>query len=136
MGILRLVNDRPVIRGADPLLGTKDIKGALEAGKKYLEKWQKYEKELADIETTARAKIQVAVADANKLAAGIKEDARKETVALRVKTNQDIELELDKANVALRDRMVNAVITAFIMIGRLGDSLGVADPVLFTRPVN
>lgn len=29
----------------------------------------------------------------------------------------------------------NAVITTFIMIGRLGDSLGVADPVLFSRPV-
>jgi alkylhydroperoxidase family enzyme len=30
---------------------------------------------------------------------------------------------------------INAVITTFIMIGRLGDSLGVADPVLFSRPV-
>ena len=30
---------------------------------------------------------------------------------------------------------VNAVITTFIMIGRLGHSLEVADPVLFTRPV-
>ena len=29
----------------------------------------------------------------------------------------------------------NAVITTFIMIGRLGDSLGVADPVLFSKPV-
>jgi F-type H+-transporting ATPase subunit b len=71
-----------------------------------------YEKELADIDTTARAKIQEAVSEANDLAAGIKEDARKETVAMRVKTNQDIELELDKANVALRDRMVGAVVVA------------------------
>ncbi len=30
----------------------------------------------------------------------------------------------------------NAVITTFVMIGRLGDSLGVADPVLFSRPVS
>jgi len=30
---------------------------------------------------------------------------------------------------------INAVITTFIMIGRVGDALGVADPVLFTRPV-
>lgn len=70
-----------------------------------------YEKELADIDTTARARIQEAVSEANDLAAGIKEDARKGAVALRVKTNQDIEMELDKANVELRDRMVGAVIT-------------------------
>jgi len=30
---------------------------------------------------------------------------------------------------------INAVITTFIMIGRVGDALGVADPVLFSKPV-
>ncbi len=30
---------------------------------------------------------------------------------------------------------INAVITTFIMIGRVGDALGAADPVLFTKPV-
>lgn len=30
---------------------------------------------------------------------------------------------------------LNALITTFVMIGRTGDALGVADPVLFTRPV-
>jgi len=30
---------------------------------------------------------------------------------------------------------INAVITTFIMIGRVGDALGVADSVLFTKPV-
>lgn len=29
----------------------------------------------------------------------------------------------------------NALITTFIMVGRVGDALGVADPVLFSRPV-
>ena len=72
---------------------------------------EKYEKELADIDTTARARIQEAVSEANDLAASIKEDARKEAVGLRVKTNEDIERDLDKANVELRDRMVSAVIT-------------------------
>jgi F-type H+-transporting ATPase subunit b len=71
-----------------------------------------YEKELEDIDTTARSKIQEAVSEVNQLAAGVKEDAHREAVALRVKTNQDIELELDKANVALRDRMVGAVVVA------------------------
>lgn len=30
---------------------------------------------------------------------------------------------------------ITAVITTFLMIGRVGDALGVSDPVLFTRPV-
>ena len=85
----------------------------IEKGKEGVETLKaKFEKELADIDTTARARIQEAVSEANDLAASIKEEARKETVALRVKTNQDIEMDLDKANVALRDRMVGAVITA------------------------
>lgn len=68
------------------------------------------DKELADIETTRRMRIQEAAREANKLAADIKEETRKDTVALRVKTKQDIALELDKANVALRDQIVNSVI--------------------------
>jgi len=31
---------------------------------------------------------------------------------------------------------LNAVITTFLNIGRMGDTLGVSDPVLFTRPVS
>jgi len=85
----------------------------IEKGKEDVESLKaKYQKELAEIDTTARARIQEAVSEANDLAASIKEDARKEAVALRVKTNQDIEMELDKANVALRDRMVGAVVVA------------------------
>lgn len=72
----------------------------------------KYEKELADIETTRRHRIQQAMSEASELAASIKEEARKDAVAARLKTKQDIELELDKANVALRDRMVDAVLAA------------------------
>lgn len=70
----------------------------------------KYDAELEHIEDTRRAKIQEAARDANKLAAEIKEDARKNAVLMREKTQQDIALELDKANAILRDRMVDAVI--------------------------
>ena len=70
-----------------------------------------FEREMAGIEDTRRDKIQEAVTTANGLAAEIKDEARNEAVALREKTNADIELELDKANVTLRDRMVSAVIT-------------------------
>ena len=30
----------------------------------------------------------------------------------------------------------NAVITTFIMIGRLGDTLGISDPVLFSKSID
>lgn len=30
---------------------------------------------------------------------------------------------------------INAVITTFIMVGRVGDALGVCDPMLFSRPI-
>lgn len=70
----------------------------------------KLEQELAAIEDTRREKIHEAVADANSVAADIKEDARKDALKLRDKTAQDIDLELDKANTTLRDRMVDAVI--------------------------
>lgn len=69
------------------------------------------ENELAAIEDTRREKIQEAVADANTVAADIKDEARKEAVVLREKTARDVDLELDKANTTLRDRMVEAVIT-------------------------
>ena len=70
-----------------------------------------FEKELADIESTRRARIQDGVQEANAHAAEIKEEARKEALELRDKTARDIELDMDKANVELRDRMVAAVVT-------------------------
>jgi len=72
----------------------------------------KYEQELADIEATRRSKIQEAAHEAQALASDIKEDARKDAVALRTKTQHDIKLEMEKANAELRDQMVNQVITA------------------------
>lgn len=73
---------------------------------------RKYDEELAGIEHTRRLKIQDAASEASTLAAQIKEDARKEALDLRAKVKDDIDLELDKANAILRDRIVDAVITA------------------------
>lgn len=67
--------------------------------------------QLANIEETRRQKIQEAAQEAGKLAGDIKDEARQEVMALRTKAEKDIQLELDKANVQLRDQMVNAVIT-------------------------
>ena len=73
---------------------------------------RKFEDELAGIETTRRARIQEAVHEANSIAADIREQARREALAMRAKAAEDINLEMDKANVSYRDNMVNAVITA------------------------
>ena len=73
---------------------------------------KKFEDELAGIETTRRARVQEAVHEANQIAGTIRDEARKDAVAMRVKATEDINLDMDKANVAFRDGMVNAVITA------------------------
>jgi F-type H+-transporting ATPase subunit b len=70
-----------------------------------------YEKELANIEELRREKIQKAAQEANKLASEIRDEARRDTTKLRDKAKEDIERDVDKANAALRDQMVDAVIT-------------------------
>jgi len=69
------------------------------------------EKQLANIEETRRQKIQEAAQEAGKLSGDIKDEARQDVMALRQKAEQDIQMELNKANVQLRDQMVDAVIT-------------------------
>ena len=67
--------------------------------------------QLANIEETRRQKIQEAAQEAGKLAGDIKDEARHDVMALRAKAEQDIQMELNKANVQLRDQMVDAIIT-------------------------
>lgn len=71
-----------------------------------------FEKELADIEETRRVKIQEAAQEANQLASDIKDEARQDALASREKAEKDMKLELDKANVQLRDNMVHAIIVS------------------------
>jgi F-type H+-transporting ATPase subunit b len=73
---------------------------------------RKFEEELAGIENTRRVRIQEAVSDAHRIAGEIRDEARKEVIAMRVKAGEDINLDMDKANVAFRDQMVNSVISA------------------------
>ena len=73
---------------------------------------RKFEEELAGIETTRRARVQEAIHEANQIAGQVRDEARREAVDMRVKAGQDINLEMDKANVAFRDGMVNAVVVA------------------------
>lgn len=84
----------------------------IDRGKEEVEQLKNnYEKELSNIEETRRAAIQEAGKEAGELANSIKDEARQETVVMRQKAEQDIQLEVNKANVQLRDEMVNAVIT-------------------------
>ena len=71
---------------------------------------QHYEQEMENIEVTRRAKIQEAAREAEKLAGEIREEAREDAVGVRQKAKQDISIELDKANVMFRNRMVKAVV--------------------------
>ncbi len=73
---------------------------------------RKFEEELAGIESTRRARLQDATHEATQIAGQIRDEARREVVAMRVKATEDIGLDMDKANVAFRDSMVNAVISA------------------------
>lgn len=85
----------------------------IDRGKEEVEQLKSdYEKELANIEETRRVKIQEAAQEANKLAGDIKDEARQDVLTLRQKAERDIQMELDKANVLLRDQMVNAVIVS------------------------
>jgi len=68
-----------------------------------------YQEQIENIEAIRRARIQEAAREAEKLSGDIREEARRETVALRQKAKQDVALEIDKANVVLRNRMIEAV---------------------------
>lgn len=73
---------------------------------------ERYNEELSSIEATRRVKIQEAVHEANELASNMKDAARQEALSYRSKATQEIEIEIDKANLTLRDRMVDAVVVA------------------------
>ncbi|MFQ5510249.1 MAG: F0F1 ATP synthase subunit B [Candidatus Krumholzibacteriia bacterium] len=68
------------------------------------------DREFLKIEETRRERIQEAAREADTLAGEIKEEARREALAAREKSKQDIALELDKANEVLKDRIIDAVI--------------------------
>ena len=68
-----------------------------------------YEQELQNIEVMRREKIQEAAHEAEELASKIKEEARQEAVEMRQKAEQDIAIELDKANEILKDRIIDTV---------------------------
>lgn len=71
-----------------------------------------YEAKLKEIDAAARAKITEAVSEAQKIAADIKEEARKEGRELVVRSQAEIAREIAKAKVQLKEDMVAISLTA------------------------
>ena len=73
---------------------------------------QDYEARLATIEAEARAKVQEAVADSQRIAAEIKEQTRVEAADMIAKAEERIRLEQAQALIALRDDVVRLTMMA------------------------
>lgn len=71
-----------------------------------------YAKRLADVEAEARVKIQDAIAQGRKVAEEIAEQARAEAEANRVKAEQSIAIEIDKARAELRGEVIRMTLGA------------------------
>jgi F-type H+-transporting ATPase subunit b len=71
-----------------------------------------YEEKLKDIDAERRAKIVEAVEEGKKVAAEIKADTQREIKDLHAKAKADLERELAKAKVQLRDEMIALTMTA------------------------
>ena len=68
---------------------------------------QEYEAHLKRIEAESRQRIQEAVAEGQRVAAEIREGSRKESQEMLVRARTEIGIERDKAQVALRNEVVN-----------------------------
>jgi len=68
---------------------------------------QEYEAHLKRIEAESRQRIQEAVTEGQRVAAEIREGSRKESQEMLVRARTEIGIERDKAQVALRNEVVN-----------------------------
>lgn len=67
---------------------------------------QEYESNLKQVEAEGRERIQTAVAEGQRVAAEVREIARKEAQDMVTRAREEIVLERDKAQVALRNEVV------------------------------
>ena len=71
-----------------------------------------YKAKLADIEAQARIKIQEAISEGQRISIEIQEKAREESKKIIAKAKANIELEISKAKVELRNQMATIAIKA------------------------
>jgi F-type H+-transporting ATPase subunit b len=104
-----------------PVLGLLDerrgkVEGDYEAAEKHLSDAEQlkvdFESKLSDIKTLEREKVQEAVKRGEEVADGIVVKARTGAEEIRVKADQDIEIESQKARIELRDSVVTMAIGA------------------------
>jgi F-type H+-transporting ATPase subunit b len=103
--ILKLLEERrEKIRGEfDRIEAEKRAAAALKA---------EYEGQLRTIEAQARTRLQEAVQEGQKVAAEIREQARRDAHAQLDRAREEAERERDKASVGLRDEMADMVVRA------------------------
>lgn len=73
---------------------------------------QEYKARLAEIDAQARLKIQEAISEGQKIAVDVQEKAREEAKNILNKAKDNIELEIAKARVELRNQVVSLAIRA------------------------
>ncbi|MCK4427967.1 MAG: F0F1 ATP synthase subunit B [candidate division Zixibacteria bacterium] len=71
-----------------------------------------YQTKLKEIDSLARVKIQEAARDGQKLANEIKENARGESKDILTRAREEIQMDVDKAKVQLKNDLVNMTIRA------------------------
>lgn len=71
-----------------------------------------YEEKLKDIEGLTRQKILEAAKEGQEMANQVKENARKEALEIMNRSREEIQRELDKAKVQLKNEMVNLSLRA------------------------
>ena len=80
-----------------------------------------FQAQIADIKTIEREKVQEAVKRGEGIADGIVTDARQQADTTRTKTLADLEIEAEKAQISLRDTVVDMAIGAAEKV--IGESL-------------
>ena len=73
---------------------------------------QQYQEKLRDIDTEARARVQAAVKNAERIAAEIKEEARQDVKDILSRARDEIERDKAEALVALRNDVVDMALKA------------------------
>ncbi len=71
-----------------------------------------YQTKLKEIDSLARAKIQEAAREGQKLANEIKENARGESKEILTRAREEIQMDVDKAKVQLKNDLVNMTMRA------------------------
>lgn len=71
-----------------------------------------YQRQMKEIDATARAKIQEAIADGNRVAGEIRGQARTEAKEIISKAREELSRDVAKAKLELRNDMVNMAIAA------------------------